>query len=110
MKGVLKRKPRGLVHPDLGHVPTQNLYAVGRVGDAFAHYVRPSREWDTAEAICGTRLFQDPAFGGSLQETWQPRTGTGRVCNACQALASRMRPFAIVRRPRSKWLGAAQSR
>jgi hypothetical protein len=74
---------------------TQTLYAVGRRGDRFTHYVKPSKDWTEDESICGIKL---------ISEKWISRSGTGRACNACCSLASKMKPMVELRQPAARWM------
>lgn len=62
---------------------------------SFTHFIAASPDWESGVSICGTK---------PEGEKWISRKGTGKRCNACSALASRMSPPAVVNSPPAKWL------
>lgn len=58
------------------------LYVVGRTSEKRSHYVRATKEWASAESLCGQ-------LAGELTK-WNGRESMKNVCQACHAAACRM--------------------
>jgi len=73
----------------------QEIYAVGIRGDRFTHYVLPTAQWQKDSSLCKIT---------PTGENWQSRSGTGRICNACQSIACNMKPVVRVVQPAKSWM------